>query len=74
MEEIHQEDNDVMHPLISLSAVRPNSMRLSITPNPKKYDENAMVSSCGVSNKKEMGLLRFTGTSMEVPIGLQKLK
>ena len=44
MEEIHQEENDVMHPLISLSAVRPNSMRLSITPNPKKYDENAMVS------------------------------
>ena len=45
-EEIHQEENDVMHPLISLRAVRPNSMRLSITPNPKKYDENAMVSSC----------------------------
>ena len=60
MEEIHQEENDVMHPLISLSAVRPNSMRLSITPNPKKYDENAMVSSCGVSFKEDakMGLLR----------------
>ena len=41
MEEIHQEENDVMHPLISLSAVRPNSMRLSITPNPKKYNDKA---------------------------------
>ena len=47
-EEIHQEENDVMHPLISLRAVRPNSMRLSITPNPKKYDENAMVSNLEV--------------------------
>merc|ERR1711941_235725 len=40
---IHQEENDVMHPLISLRAIKPNSMRLAITPNPKKYDENAMV-------------------------------
>ena len=39
--EIHEEDNDVMHPLISLTAVRANSMRLTITP--KKYSENSMV-------------------------------
>jgi len=43
IEEIHQEENDVMHPLISLRAIKPNSMRLAITPNPQKYDENAMV-------------------------------
>ena len=39
--EIHEEDNDVMHPLISLTAIVPNSMRLAITP--KKYSENSMV-------------------------------
>ena len=60
MEEIHQEENDVMHPLISLSAVRPNSMRLSITPNPKKYDENAMVSFCFKPNELRNGLVTST--------------
>jgi len=39
--EIHDEDNDVMHPLISLTAIKPNSMRLAITP--KKYSKDSMV-------------------------------
>jgi len=39
--EIHDEDNDVMHPLISLTQIKPNSMRLAITP--KKYSKDAMV-------------------------------
>ena len=40
-EEIHDEDNDVMHPLISLTAIKPNSMRLAITP--KKFSKDSMV-------------------------------
>ena len=39
--EVHHEDNDVLHPLISLTAIKPNSMRLAITP--KTYSKDAMV-------------------------------
>merc|ERR1719348_2795574 len=41
--EIHDEDNDWMHPLISLTAIKPNSMRLVITPKKEKYSKDSMV-------------------------------
>jgi len=39
--EIHQEVNDVLHPLISLMAIKPNSMRLLV--KPKTLDINSKV-------------------------------
>jgi len=39
--EIHQEENDVMHPLISLMTMKPNSMRLLV--KPKTLDLNSKV-------------------------------
>ena len=51
--EIHDEDNDVMHPLISLTAIKPNSMRLTITPKKEKYSKDSMVRRTStVSNSK----------------------
>ena len=45
--EVHHEDNDVLHPLISLTAIKPNSMRLAITP--KIYSKDAMVNIIYIS-------------------------
>ena len=42
--EIHQEVNDVLHPLISLMGIKPNSMRLLV--KPKKLDINSKVKVC----------------------------
>ena len=42
--EIHQEVNDVLHPLISLMAIKPNSMRLLV--KPKTLDINSKVKVC----------------------------
>ena len=39
--EIHQEVNDVLHPLISLMAIKPNSMKLLV--KPKTLDINSKV-------------------------------
>ena len=39
--EIHQEVNDVLHPLISLMGIKPNSMRLLV--KPKTLDKNSKV-------------------------------
>ena len=39
--EIHKEVNDVLHPLISLMAIKPNSMRLLV--KPKTLDINSKV-------------------------------
>ena len=44
-EEIHQEENDVMHPLISLTALKPNSMRLTITPKRFSKDSTVCINS-----------------------------
>ena len=50
---IQDEDNDVMHPLISLIAIKPNSMRLVITPKKEKYSKDSMVRRTStVSNSK----------------------
>lgn len=39
--EIHEEENDILHPLISLMAIKPHSMRLLV--KPKTLDANSMV-------------------------------
>ena len=39
--EIHLEENDIRHPLISLMAIKPNSMRLLV--KPKTLDVHSMV-------------------------------
>ena len=39
--EIHAEENDILHPLISLMAIKPHSMRLLV--KPKTLDINSMV-------------------------------
>ena len=46
--EIHQEVNDVLHPLISLMAFKPNSMRLLV--KPKTLDINSKVKVCQTAN------------------------